>query len=140
MPLDPAFVGREFPLARPYMVGVEKLREFVAATGADPGNLGSGPDFVAPPTFAIVVISDAQDALLFDPALGLDFTRVVHREQRFVHHRPIRAGDVLRSTVHVDGVRALAGNDVLTVRTEVTDAEGAAVCTAVGTLVARAAE
>ena len=140
MPLDPAFVGREFPLARPYMVGVEKLREFVAATGADAGYLGSGPDLVAPPTFAIVVISDAQDALLLDPALGLDFSRVVHREQRFVHHRPIRAGDVLRSTVHVDGVRALAGNDVLTVRTEVTDAEGAAVCTAVGTLVARAAE
>jgi len=140
VPLDPTFVGRAFPLARPYVVGLEKLREFVTAIGVDPDRLSEfGPGAVAPPTFAVVVISAAQDALLFDPTLGLDFSRVVHRDQRFVHHRPIRVADVLFTTVHVDGIRMLAGNDVLTVRTEVTDAAGAAVCTAVGTLVARAA-
>src|SRR3712207_7020130 len=31
-------------------------------------------------------------------------SRVVHGEQRFVHHRPIVAGDRLVATVHVDGV------------------------------------
>ena len=76
---------------------------------------------------------------MFDPALGLDFSRVVHLDQRFVHHRPVVAGDVLHSTVHVDSIKVLAGNDVIGVRTEVVDATGAAVATAFGTLVSRAA-
>ncbi len=54
----------------------------------------------------------AQDKLLFDPALGLDFDVVVHGDQRFVHHRPIVAGDELTSTPYVDQVRVMAGNDV----------------------------
>ena len=137
MPLDPEFVGRSFPLGRPYEVGAEKIREFAAAIGDHP-DLYDGSPVVAPPTFAIAVISRAQDALLFDPVLGLDFSRVVHRDQRFVHHRPIRSGDVLRSTVVVEGIRVLAGNDVLTLRTEVIDAAGEPVCTATGTLVSRA--
>ena len=137
MPLDPGFVGRSFSLGRPYEVGAEKIREFAEAVGDHPDRYADAP-VTAPPTFAIAVISRAQDALLFDPALGLDFSRVVHREQRFVHHRPIRAGDLLSSTVVVEGIRVLAGNDVLTLRTEVTDADGAPVCTATGTLVSRA--
>ena len=60
---------------------------------------------VAPPTFAIAVIMKAQDELLFDPELGLDFDVVVHGDQRFVHHRPIVAGDELTSTPYVDKVR-----------------------------------
>ena len=156
MPLDPGLVGRSFPLTRPYLVGAEKISEFRVAIGDHPERRGSATPLgssvaadseaaaehrhtVAPPTFAIVVIAAAQDAVLFDPDLGLDFSRVVHRDQRFVHHRPIRAGDVLSTTVYIDGIRMLAGNEVLTLRTEISDAVGSAVCTAVGTLVARAA-
>jgi len=147
VPLDPSFVGRAFPLGEPYAVGIEKIREFAAAI--DDRNplysdrvaaLAAGhPDVVAPPTFAIAVIAPAQDALLFDPDLGLDFSRVVHRDQSFVHHRPIRPGDELSATVFVDSIRVLAGNDVIALRTEVVDATGAPVCSAVGTLVSRAA-
>ena len=64
---------------------------------------------------------------------------MVHGDQRFVHHRPIVAGDVLQSTVHIDAIRVAAGNDILTLRTEVDDASGAPVCTAHSTLVSRAA-
>ena len=146
MALDPSFVGRAFPLGEPYVVGVEKIREFAAAIGEnspfchdrDAARAAGHPDLVAPPTFAITVIARAQDALFFDPDLGLDFSRVVHRDQKFTHHRPIHAGDELASVAYVDGIRMLAGNDVITVRTEVTDGDGSAVCTATGTLVARA--
>jgi len=147
MPMDPAFVGRSFPLGEPYVVGVEKVREFAGAIGdANPlshdraaARSAGHPDLVAPPTFAIAAIARAQDAVLFLPELGLDFSRVVHGDQRFVHHRPIHAGDELHSTVHIDSIRQLAGNDVLGLRTEVVDADGTPVVTGYSTIVSRAA-
>lgn len=146
MPLDPSYVGRSFPGAEPFFVGAESIRQFAVAIGDDnplfhdkvAAQSAGHLDVVAPPTFAIRVIARSQDALMFDPALGLDFSRVVHRDQSFVHHRVIVAGDELSCTVHVDAIRVLAGNDVLTVRTEVVDADATPVCTAVGTLVSRA--
>ncbi len=146
MALDPAFVGREYPLAETYVVGVEKIREFATAIGdGNPlyhdraaARSAGHPDLVAPPTLPIAVIARAQDAVLFDPALGLDFSRVVHLDQRFVSHRPIHAGDELSTTVIIDSIRVLAGNDVITLRTEITDATGAAVSTTYGALVSRA--
>lgn len=147
MPLDPSFVGRSVSLPEPYLVGREKIREFATAVGDEnplhhvqvAAHSAGHLDVVAPPTFAVAVVAAVQDALLFDPALGLDFSRVVHRDQKFTHHRPIVAGDELSTAVTVDQIRVLAGNDVLTIRTEVTDPTGAAVCTAVCTLVARGA-
>src|SRR6195952_2154021 len=119
--LDPSFVGRTFSLGEPYLVGAEKIREFASAIGDDnpishstAAALAAGHDaLVAPPTFAVVAVARAQDVVLFDPALGLDFSRVVHGDQRFVHHPPIPAGDVLSCTVTVDAIRALGSNDVL---------------------------
>ncbi|HEY7812422.1 MAG TPA: MaoC family dehydratase N-terminal domain-containing protein [Nakamurella sp.] len=145
--MDAAFVGRSFPFARAYQVGAEKVREFAAAVGeANPlcrdqaaARAAGYRDLVAPPTFAIAVTAAAQEAVIFNPELGLDFSRVVHGDERFVHHRPIVAGDELRSTVHIDSIRVLAGNDVIGLRTEVTDAHGQPVTTAYATLVSRAA-
>lgn len=143
--MDSSFVGRSFPLGEPYAVGAEKIREFASAIGDDnpichstAAARAAGHDaLVAPPTFAVVAVARAQDAVLFDPALGLDFSRVVHGDQRFVHHRPILAGDTLHCTVHVDSIRSLGANDVLTVRAELSLADGAPVATAVSSLVAR---
>ncbi len=84
-----------------------------------------------------MAIAGTQDAVIFDPALGLDFSRVVHGEQRFVHHRPIIAGDALSCTVHVDTIRSLGANDVLTLRAELTLTDDTPVATAVSSLVAR---
>ena len=143
--MDSSFVGRSFPLGEPYVVGVEKIREFASAIGdgnpishSTAAARAAGHDaLVAPPTFAVVAVARAQDAVLFDPALGLDFSRVVHGDQRFVHHRPIHAGDALYCTVHVDSIRALGANDVLTLRAELSLADGSPVSTAVSSLVAR---
>ncbi len=75
-----------------------------------------------------------------DPELGLDYSRVVHGDQKFVYSRPARAGDRLSVTISIDAIKSLAGNDVLTVRGEVHDASGEHVVTSIMTLVARAAE
>ena len=70
-------------------------------------------------------------SLIEDPESGIDFSRVVHADQRFTHHRPIVAGDRLVAELHVDGVRAMGGGAMITTRSEIFalapgDATGAA--------------
>jgi acyl dehydratase len=126
-------------------VGREKIREFAEAIGDDNGAYRDAdvaraygyPDVIAPPTFAIILSLRAQQALIGDPDLGLNYGRMVHGDQSFIHHRPIRAGDELAATLHVDGVRTMGGNDLLTVRCEITDSTGQPVTTARSMLVFR---
>jgi acyl dehydratase len=143
--LDAAFIGRTYPPTEAYEVGREKIREFADAIG-DPNPayrdpeaakaLGY-PDVIAPPTFAIVLSMRAGGQVIFDPALGLDYTRVVHGEQRFVYSRPVRAGDRLVAVVSVENIRSRAGNDIITTKGEIATDDGEHVVTAYSTLVAR---
>ena len=105
---------------------------------ADAARAAGHPDVIAPPTFAIVVTLEAAMVVLEDPEVALDYSRVVHGEQRFAHHRPIRAGDRLVATTTIDAARTVAGNDLLTARVDLTTEDGEAVCTATSMLVARA--
>ena len=148
MPLDQSFVGRKYPPTAPYEVGREKIREFADAIGdkhpayRDPeaaAKLGY-PDVIAPPTFAIVISMPAADQVVYDPALGLDWARVVHGEQRFEHRRPMRAGDRISCVVTVESIRSLAGNDLIKLVTELSNQDGEPVCTARALLVARAGD
>jgi acyl dehydratase len=145
MPLDQSFVGRVYPPTPPYDVGREKIREFADAIGdANPAyrdraaakELGH-PDVIAPPTFGIVVTSRASHQVIMDPELGVDYSRVVHGEQRFSYVRPIRAGDALSVVVTVESVRSVAGNDIVTTKAEVSTVDGEPVLTAYSTLVVR---
>jgi acyl dehydratase len=145
MPLDQSYLGREFPPTAPYEVGREKIREFADAIGDDnpvyrdqeAARALGYPDVIAPPTFAIVVSMRSSAQVVRDPGLGLDYSKVVHGEQRFSYERPIQAGDVLRVVSSVESIRAIAGNDMLTVKGEVRTVQGELVVTAVSTLVAR---
>jgi acyl dehydratase len=148
MALDPSFLGRCYPAAGTYQVGREKIREFAEAIGDDDAvyrdpNAARAcgySDVIAPPTFAIILALRAQRALVCDPELGLDYSRVVHGNQSFTHHRPIRAGDELAATLHVDGIRTMGGNDMLTVCCQITDAAGDPVTTARSVLVVRGSD
>lgn len=145
MALDPSFVGRCYPAPGVYQVGREKIREFAEAIGDD-STLYRDPsaaracgysDVIAPPTFATILVLRAQQALICDPELGLDYGRMVHGTQSFTHHRPIQAGDELGTTLHVEGISTRAGHDMLTVRCQITDAAGNPVATARSMLVVR---
>ena len=72
-----------------------------------------------------------------DPDLGLDYSRVVHGEQEFVHHRPIRAGDRLLATGKVASAAAKGPHELLTLETEITSEDGEPVCTVRATLLSR---
>ncbi|MEV5567995.1 MaoC family dehydratase N-terminal domain-containing protein [Streptomyces sp. NPDC052196] len=146
MVLDQCFVGKSCPPTAPYEVGREKIREFASAIGdTNPAyvdviaarDLGH-PDVIAPPTFAFVITFEAEGRIVHDPGLGLDYDRVVHNAQKFLYVRAIRAGDRLIVTSTIERIRALAGNDVLDVRSEVHDESGGLVVTAWASLVSRA--
>ncbi|WP_457028936.1 FAS1-like dehydratase domain-containing protein [Kitasatospora sp. P5_F3] len=148
MALDPSFIGRTYPPTEPYEVGREKIREFATAIGdANPAYtdveaakaLGY-PEVIAPPTFPFVITYRAAAQVVNDPELNLDFSRVVHGDQKFSYSRPVHAGDRLTVTVTIDAIKSLAGNDVLTVSGKVHDESGEHVVTAIMTLVARAAD
>jgi acyl dehydratase len=145
MPLNRDWIGRTFPQSAPYEVGREKIREFAQAIGdANPAYadvaaaqaLGH-PDVIAPPTFAIVVSLKMTSGAIFDPTLGLDYSRVVHGEQTFVHHRPIRAGDVLVGAPRVVDIRDAGRNELMTLEAEITTVDGEPVCRATNTIVSR---
>lgn len=148
MPVNPDFVGRVYPPAEPYLVGREKVREFARAIG-DPSPLSHDPsaaragghaDVVAPPTFAFVLAMDASRAVVDDPDLGLDYSRVVHGEQRFAYTRPIVAGDELVVTTTIEAIRSAAGNDLVTTRADIATTAGEPVVTAHTLLVSRGPE
>jgi acyl dehydratase len=145
--INPSVLGRTYPPTPVYEVGREKIREFADAIRdqnaayRDPAAaraLGY-PDVIAPPTFAIVLTLDAGYQVVEDPEVGIDYTRVVHREQRFVTARPIGAGDRLRTTVTIEEIRTVAGNDLITTRADVATDAGEHVLAAYTTLVVRAA-
>ncbi|CAB4612208.1 unannotated protein [freshwater metagenome] len=148
MALNPQFIGRTYPAGPSYVVGREKIREFARAIGdANPAYhdpeaakaLGYA-DVIAPPTFAIVVSLEAANAALFDPELGLDYSRVVHGEQTFTYTRPICAGDELIVTTIIENIRSMAGNDMITTKGIITTVAGEPVATASSMLVSRGAD
>lgn len=148
MTLNPAFIGRSYPASDPYLVGREKVREFARALGEsdlvhfdpDAARARGFADVVTPPTFAIRLSMAAAETVVMDPDLGLDYTRVVHGDQRFEYARPIVAGDELITTVTIDGIRSAAGNDILTTRAEIRTTSGELVVTSHSTLVARGSD
>jgi acyl dehydratase len=145
MALDRELVGRSYPPSAVYEVGRGKIAEFARAIGSDDplhrdaeaARAAGHPDVIAPPTFAIALTLEAAMVVLDDPEVSLDYSRVVHGEQRFTHHRPIRAGDRLVATTTIDAARTVAGNDMLTARVDVATEDGEPVCSATSMLVAR---
>lgn len=141
MQVEPTFASRTAPPADPYEVSREKIREFALALGDDDpvyrdpavARANGHPDVVAPPTFlvALTLRSEAQAAA--DVFGDVDMADILHRDQSFTHHRPVRAGDrlVVRSEVHAT---ELAGRHVLALRTDVSTVEGEPVCHATGTM------
>ena len=146
--MNPELAGRSYPATEPYLVGREKIREFARAVLAtsplnldpDVARAAGYADVVAPPTFAVVVQEHTLAQLLGDPDAGIDFSRVVHGDQRFTFTRPIVAGDELTATLTVTGVKSLGGHSMVTAESAVVDAGGAHVVTAISTLVVRGDE
>ncbi|GAA1532722.1 FAS1-like dehydratase domain-containing protein [Nocardioides humi] len=145
MPVDQRHAGRTYPPTEPYTVTRHLIREFADVVGithpacfdVEAARALGHVDLVAPPTFAIVVTRRASRQVTHDPAIGLDYARVVHGEQRFDLARPIVAGDELAATVTLESVVHKGAMTFLTTRTDLHGARGDLVVTARSTLVER---
>ncbi|NJP53847.1 MaoC family dehydratase [Streptomyces sp. SBST2-5] len=125
-----------------YVVEREKIREFAAAVGADdPAYTDPGaaralgyPDVLAPPTFLVAAAARAEDRLLRHRGVLANPSGTLHRAQRFVHHRPVCAGEELRVRVRLAERSRLGGRDVLVLESEFRAADGSPVSTVTSTL------
>jgi acyl dehydratase len=148
MSVNADFAGRTYPPSGPYAVDAAGIAAFAAAIGsADPVHTSTEAaraagyrDVIAPPTFAVTLAQQCDRQLIEDPEAGIDFSRVLHGEQKFVHHRPITAGDEVVGTLTVDGVRAAGGHSMVTTRTELATKDGEALCTSTSVIVVRGGE
>ena len=148
MAVNPELQGRVFPPTAPYLVGREKIREFSRAVlstnpinfDVDAARAAGHADLVAPATFPVVVQEATLAQLLAEPDAGIDFSRVVHGEQRFTYTRAIVAGDELTATLTVSSVKSLGGHNMVTADSNIVDANGKHVVTAISTLVVRGDE
>ncbi|HIW64160.1 MAG TPA: MaoC family dehydratase N-terminal domain-containing protein [Candidatus Stackebrandtia excrementipullorum] len=125
--LNQGYVGHSLPATDPVEITVDAVAAFCEALGQSGGQ-------GVPATFLISVTLPAADALINDPEFGLDFSRVLHREQKFTYRRPLKIGDVVTCTVTVESIKVVAGNELLTLRNEVHDADGSAVASVTTTL------
>ena len=146
--MNPELQGRVFAPTAPYLVGREKIREFSRAVFAtsplnndpDAAKAAGYEDIVAPPTFPIVIQEATLAQLLAEPDAGIDFTRVVHGDQRFSYTRAIVAGDELTATLAVTSIKSLGGHSMVTSESTIVDSAGEHVVTAISTLVVRGDE
>ena len=137
--------GRQYPAVGPYHVGSEEIRRFAAAVknthplhhDADVARAAGHKDLIAPPTFLVSIAQRAEALMVNDPDTAVDFSRVVHSDQRFTHHRAVVADDELFAQATLTSVKELAGNRMLTTQTEVTNADQAPVATITSTLLIR---
>ena len=142
--VNPDIQGKRYPRTPHYQVGREKVREFARAVLASKESLDldyaislGHKDLVVPPTFPVVIQEQSLKLVLDDPESQIDFSRVVHGDQRFKFERPIIAGDVLTSELSVASVKSLGGNHMVSFETEIYDEANQLVCTAFSTLVVR---
>ncbi|WP_427384777.1 FAS1-like dehydratase domain-containing protein [Janibacter sp. G56] len=148
MAVNESFVGRTYPPMEPYSVGRAKIAEFAEAVGAtDPVHVdreaaraAGHADVIAPPTFAVLIAQRCEAQFVTDPEAGIDFSRVVHGEERFVHHRPLTAGDEVVATLVVDSVRGGGSLALVTTRTELATEAGEPLSTVYSTLAVRGGE
>jgi acyl dehydratase len=145
MPLDQSFVGRSYPPTPAYAVCREKIREFADAVGAThpahrdvaEARAHGHRDLVAPPTFPIILTLEAGNQFVDDPAAGVDYSRVVHGDQRFAYTRPVYAGDRLTCRCTVEELTSRGGHEFVTTRIDVETEDGEHVVAAWSKLVVR---
>jgi len=137
--------GREYPAVGPYHVGSEDIRNFATAVknmhplhhDVEAARAAGHKDLVAPPTYLVTIAQRAEALMVNDPEAEVDFSRVVHADQRFTHHRAVVAGDELFAQATVTSAKELAGNRLLTTATEITNADRAPIAMITSTLLIR---
>jgi acyl dehydratase len=140
-------IGKTYdPVA--YAVGREKIVEYAGATGeTEPLHLdvaaaraAGHADLVAPPMFAVVYQWRGVIPALFDPEVGIDFTRLLHSAQEFRWGPLVIAGDEVMTTTRIASISERAGLELYSLEAESVNQRGETVVSGVWSNVVRPAE
>ena len=127
--LNPDSVGRTFAGAE-VSISQSEIDAFAAV-------IGEVDTTFAPPTFTIRISLSQFESILTQPEIGLDWTRLVHGDQKFQIFNAVKAGDSLTCSATIESYRVAAGNEIVTVRSDLHRA-GTLVISSWSTLVVRA--
>jgi acyl dehydratase len=135
MPVSTAAIGKSYAPVT-YAVGREKIREYALAVGeTDPLHLdleaaraAGWRDLVAPPMFAVVYCGVALGPALFDPEVGIEFSRLVHGGQEFEWGPLVVAGDEITTTMTVKEISERRGMGFFVFESVSTNQDGDTVC------------
>ena len=141
-------IGSHYRASDYFEVGREKIREFALAIKDDHPTHYSEADaadagyqaLLAPLTFLAVAGRRVQLELFTKFQIPINIARVVHRDQKFLFHRPIVAHDRLYFDTYLDSVIESHGTVIAEIRSEVTDAEGKPIVTSIVTMLGEAAQ
>jgi len=128
--LNPDSVGSTFGGTETIAVTQSEVDAFCAV-------IGETDTSIAPPTFTIRITLSQFEEILTRPEIGLDWTRLVHGDQKFQIFSPVRPGDQLSCSATIESYRVAAGNEIVSVRSDL-ERDGAVVVSAWSTLVVRA--
>jgi acyl dehydratase len=89
-----------------------------------------GDPAAIPPTVLTAAEFAVIPAIVGDPELGLDFSRVVHGSQEYEYRRPLTVGERLVARARLASIRQRGDTGFLTIETELIGQDGAvaAVC------------
>lgn len=109
--LNPDSVGSTFAGTEPITISQSEVDAFCAVIDE--------PDTsIAPPTFTIRITLTQFEEILTRPEIGLDWSRLVHGDQKFEIFSPIKPGDTLTCSATIESYRIAAGNEIVTVRSD----------------------
>lgn len=126
--VNPQAEGTTYPDAA-FEVDPERVRAFRAVFGLTEG---------VPPTFLTAAEFSVFPQVLGDPALGLDFSRVLHGGQSYELVRPLREGETLVVRARIDSVRVRAGTGFVVIAMDLFDEAGDEVAHTRSTMIERA--
>jgi hypothetical protein len=140
-------IGTHYRYHDYFLVGREKIREYAASVKSeDPlhsseeaARAAGYPDVIAPLTFIAVAGRQVQLEIFKQFDVGINLSRVIHRDQKILFHRPVFAGDKLYFDSWLDSVLESHGTVITEMRSEVTDADGQPVITTIVTMIGEAA-
>jgi acyl dehydratase len=144
MPLNQQLKGKEYGEVE-FVVDRNRVIQFADAVGEqdpiyrDP-EAAKGAGFeeqLAPPTFVTVTQIMTSGQVVVDPELGLNYSLVVHGEQEYEWHRPVKVGDKLRAVPRIADIYARGPNEFLLIEAEIKDESGETVVVARSTLLSR---
>ncbi len=115
-----------------FVVGREQVRQYAKAVKADDpasfdeaaaAELGYSA-IIAPPTFMSIYAVMIQTHFFQNVDVGMETMQIVQVDQKFLFHRPIKAGDELRGALTILTVDERFGADIVTTHNVLTNLQG----------------